>query len=275
MKKPDTQPETTRCPATLGEAPRKECVIVKASPIERKTSVSGRSKLDPLGFITRNKIPTVPSWRTTDLTPASKIQLDPGEGLGIDCERNGLVVIDPDTPAALKAFADLLEKHEGTRRLRTYTVKTPRGHHFYFRAIDGVVVKNSASKLASNLDVRGAGGLVIAPPTPGYEVLLNAPLRSLPTWLADLLASEPKRARTDGVSGTQAHSLAGLTFKLANAQQGTRNDILHWTLCRVVEMPARKQKSALRALRNEARMIGLGDWEIEKTIASVFGARRG
>lgn len=250
---------------------------MKASPSKcRTTGASRRSTLDPFGFITRNKIPTVPSWRTADLTPVTKIQLRPGEGFGIDCERNGLVVIDPDKPAALKAFADLWEKHEGMRRLRTYAVKTPRGHHFYFSAIDGVVIKNSASKLAPNLDVRGVGGFVNAPPTPGYKVLLNVQPRDLPEWLAALLvATEPKRARTDGVTGTQAHSIGGLTMTLANARQGTRNDVLHWSLCRAAEMTQGKQRSALRALRQEARMIGLSDYEIEKTIASVFGAQRG
>ncbi|QYF88547.1 bifunctional DNA primase/polymerase [Arthrobacter sp. PAMC25284] len=218
----------------------------------------------------------MPSWRTTDLTPASKIKLRPGEGFGIDCEHNGIVVIDPDTPEALKAFADLWENHEGTRRLSSYAVTTPRGHHFYFYAIDGVVIRNSASKLAPNLDVRGVGGFVNAPPTPGYKVLLKVPPLELPEWLADMLvATEPRRARTDGVTGTQAHSIGGLTMTLANAQQGTRNDVLHWSLCRAAEMPAAKQRSALRAIRNEARMIGLGDFEIEKTIASVFGGQRG
>ncbi|MDP9693019.1 UNVERIFIED_ORG: hypothetical protein J2X79_000556 [Arthrobacter globiformis] len=252
-------------------------MTVKASPSQcTTTSASGRSKLDPLGFITRNKVPTVPSWRTTDLTPASKIKLRPGEGFGIDCDRNGLVVIDPDTPAALKAFADLWEKHEGKRRLRTYAVKTPRGHHLYFKAAEDVAIRNSASKLAANLDVRGVGGFVNAPPTPGYETLLKVPPRDLPEWLvAMLVATEPRRARTDGVTGTHMHSIGGLTMTLANAQQGTRNDVLHWCLCRAAEMPARKQVSMLRALRHEARMIGLGDWEIEKTIASVFGGRRG
>lgn len=242
----------------------------------RTTGVPQSSKLDPLGFITRNKVPTVPSWRTTHLTPASKIKLRPGEGFGIDCERNGRVVIDLDTRDALRAWADIWEKHEGTRRLSTYTVETPRGHHFHFNAPDSVVIRNSASKLAPNLDVRGAGGFVNGPPTPGYKVLLNVPPRDLPEWLADMLVvTEPKRARTVGVSGTQAHSLGGLTMTLANAQQGTRNDVLHWCLCRAAEMPEGRQRSALRAIRREARMIGLGDWEIEKTISSVFGGRRG
>jgi hypothetical protein len=249
---------------------------VKASPTKHKPSASGRSKLDPLGFITRDKVPIVPSWRTTDLTQASKIKLGPGEGFGIDCERNGIVVLDFDTRQALLAYTDQLEKHEGTRRERTHAVKTPRGFHLRFNAPKGVVIRNSAGKLAPNLDVRGVGGFVNAPPTPGYKVLLNVPPRDLPEWLvAMLVATEPKRARTDGVTGTQAHSLGGLTMTLANAQQGTRNDVLHWCLCRAAEMPAGRQRSALRALRNEARMIGLGNPEIEKTIASVFGGRRG
>jgi hypothetical protein len=248
---------------------------LKASPNNHRTSASAGSKLDLLGFITRNKVPTVPAWRTTKLTPASQIKLRPGEGFGIDCERNGIVVIDPDTPSALRAFADMLEKHEGTRRLRTYTVKTPRGHHFYFYAIDGVVARNSASKLALNLDVRAVGGFVNGAPTPGYQVLLDVPPRDLPEWLVPVLASEPKRARTDGVTGIQVHSIGGIIFRLANAQVGTRNPMLHWCLCRAAEMPARKQRSALRAIRAQARLIGLGDQEIERTVSSVFGGRRG
>lgn len=256
---------------------RKECVTVKASPSKRRTtSASGRSRLDPLGFITRNKIPSVPAWRTTNLTPASQIKLRQLEGFGIDCERNGIVVIDSDTPEALKAFGDLWEKHEGTRRLRTYAVKTPRGHHLYFNAIGGVVIRNSVSKLAPKLDVRGVGGFVNAPPTPGYQILLNAPISDLPEWLVHLLVTTAsERTSTDGVHGTRQHSLGGLIMTLANARQGTRNDILYWCLCRAAEMPAGKQRSALRAIRHEAEMIGLGSAEIEKTITSVFGARRG
>lgn len=240
------------------------------------TSGTGRSTPDLLGFITRNKIPTMPSWRTTDLTPASQIILRPGEGFGVDCERNKIVVIDPDTPEALEVFGDLWEKHEGTRRLRTYAVKTPRGHHLYFNAIDGLPTRNSASLLAPNLDVRGVGGFVNAPPTPGYFVYRDAPIADLPEWLAHLLVTtKSKRANPDGVSGTRQHSIGGLISTLANAGHGTRNDILYWCLCRVAEMPSDKQRSALKALRREAQWTGLGDAEIEKTIASVFGVRRG
>lgn len=247
---------------------------MKVSTKKHKTSASGHSKLDPLGFVTRNKIPTMPSWRTTDLIPASQIELGQGEGFGIDCERNGLVVVDPDTQDALTAFGDLWKKHEGTRRLRTYAVKTPHGHHFYFNAIEGLVVRNSVSRLAPNLDIRGVGGFVNAPPTPGYRVLLRGPVRDLPEWLAHLLvAPRPKRSNTDGLSDARQHSLGGLIATLANARPGTRNNILYWCLCRVAEMPEHEQRSALWSIRQEALVIGLDDCEIEKTIASAFGAR--
>jgi hypothetical protein len=244
---------------------------LKASPSNRKTTrASSRSKLDPLGFITRNKVPTVQSWRTTALTPASKIQLRPGEGFGIDCGRNGIVVVDSDTRLAHTELLTMWEENEGTGEIDTYTVRTPRGWHTYLNAIEGVTLGNSASKLASNLDTRGVGGYVNGPPTPGYRVTKNVPLLDTPGWLAQRLSEGPKRARTAGTFGDMQHSIGGLTFKLANAQEGTRNDVLHWCLHRAAEMPAGRQRSALRALRQEARMIGLGDSEIEKTIASVW-----
>lgn len=108
-----------------------------------------------------------------------------------------------------------------------------------------------------------------------HEVLLNAPLRVLPVWLADLLvATEPKRARTDGLTGTTKHSLGGIIFKLSNAQEGTRDDMLYWSAQRATEMPARKQRSALRHIRRTALEIGLPATQIERTITSAFGGRR-
>jgi hypothetical protein len=66
----------------------------------------------------------------------------------------GINVVDGDTPEA----CDFLQSGAITRT--PWRVKTPRGHHFYYRVNDKLVLRNSA---ANGLDVRGGGGYVVAP----------------------------------------------------------------------------------------------------------------
>ncbi len=70
-----------------------------------------------------------------------------------------LVVVDVDGPlgeAALLRFGALPV---------TVTVRTGKGRHLYFKAPPGVEIRNSARRLGEQLDTRGVGGYVIAPPS--------------------------------------------------------------------------------------------------------------
>ena len=61
------------------------------------------------------------------------------------------------------------------------------GRHYLFRHADGV--RNGAGKLAPGIDVRGEGGYVIMPPSPGYSVIHHRDLRAMePTPRATLRA---------------------------------------------------------------------------------------
>lgn len=87
-------------------------------------------------------------------------------------------VLDIDRMQALEELPDELP--------RTWTVRTPRGgRHLYFAAVEGVT--NSPGNLPAGIDVRGTGGYVIAPPSPGYEVVDRTPIASAPAWLIDLI----------------------------------------------------------------------------------------
>jgi hypothetical protein len=73
---------------------------------------------------------------------------------------SGLIVLDEDT---LKG---------GGQSIRAFTVPfTPKvatgggGFHYYIRDVEGADVRNSAGVLGQGLDIRGAGGYVIAPPS--------------------------------------------------------------------------------------------------------------
>jgi hypothetical protein len=159
---------------------------------------------------------------------------------------------------------------------RTFIVRTRSGgFHLYYQQPPGDPIGCSVGKLGPGIDVRGKGGLAVVPPTPGYSIKVDAPVRPLPQELHELLTATPSRRTVTAPGGTAEHKLGGILSTLNNAVEGERNHTLHWALCRIAEMPARRHPSALWNVRNAARGIGLPDWEIERTIASVFGGNRG
>ena len=74
---------------------------------------------------------------------------------------------------------------------QTWTVRTASGGlHLYFRWPEQPI-RNSASKIAPGIDVRGDGGYVIVPPSPGYEVVNDAEVADVPDWLLSFLLRQP------------------------------------------------------------------------------------
>jgi len=109
---------------------------------------------------------------------------------------SGIVVVDVDErhggAESLKALGDLP---------RTATVKTGGGWHYYFKCPEGVDIRNSAGKLGPGLDIRGAGGYVVAPPSMHvsgvrYKWLIDprGGLAELPRAILDRLTERPKAA---------------------------------------------------------------------------------
>lgn len=136
----------------------------------------------------------------------------PDDPLGIPTGLvNGIFVLDVDTDggsghkydgfAALRA---LEEKHGPLPP--TLMAQSPTGSvHYYFRLAPGVRIKNSASEIviegdtrALGIDVRGEGGMVIAPPSKHprggqYRWLNDLDVADAPGWLIEIV---PK---SDGV----------------------------------------------------------------------------
>jgi Bifunctional DNA primase/polymerase, N-terminal/Primase C terminal 1 (PriCT-1) len=111
-------------------------------------------------------------------------------------ERSGVLALDVDRPAGL----DTLEGEHG-RLPETRTHSTGSGGmHYLFEYPEGSGIRNSAGKLAEDLDIRGEGGYIIVPPsrtTQAYEVLDALPLAAPPMWLTEIL-TEPKWASEAG-----------------------------------------------------------------------------
>jgi Bifunctional DNA primase/polymerase, N-terminal/Primase C terminal 1 (PriCT-1) len=104
-------------------------------------------------------------------------------------EGSGVFVLDVDSDEALAQLERL-----GSMP-RTFNVKTSRGQHFYFQYPAGSGIRNSASKLADGLDVRGEGGYVLLPPSvhPSgalYKILDDSDSAPAPAWLLKKLGSK-------------------------------------------------------------------------------------
>jgi hypothetical protein len=119
---------------------------------------------------------------------------------------SGLVVLDVDRPEILNGWqSDTLTAHTG------------KGRHFYF-SLNGATAKNSVSKLASGLDLRGDGGYVVAPPSRHASGAtytwrdFNTDPQPVPAWL---LQSNPIP------EGQRNETL----FRIASAMRGKAKDV--------------------------------------------------
>jgi len=116
---------------------------------------------------------------------------------------NDFWVLEGDTPDghAHDGIASLrqLEQEHGALP-DTLMAMSPSGsvHRYFQIPTDGRTVRNSASKLAPGVDVRGDGGMVIAPPSvkPGKGVYrwlnLGTPIAAAPEWLLEKVCAEPQ-----------------------------------------------------------------------------------
>lgn len=170
----------------------------------------------PLSFGT--KIPATPNGVKDATTDVPTIQgwwkyADYGIGLATG---NGLFVVDIDA----KAGFDSSESARVALGLpETYTVATRNGGwHLYYRG-NG---PNSVGKLLPGIDTRGSGGYVVAPPTPGYEVLWNETLADIP---AETLKTLERPYRAD------AQLAVSHRDALQGVPQGRRQDALFRYAC--------------------------------------------
>jgi hypothetical protein len=140
-------------------------------------------------------------WGAT--TDSDEIRNDftkwPAASVGIPTgAANGFWVLDADTLEGhgVDGLASLrtLEAEHGELPA-TLQARSPTGSvHYYFRYPEGIEIRNTTSKIAPGLDVRGEGGMVLAPPSlvPGrgsyawinYE--REREIADAPPWLLEL-----------------------------------------------------------------------------------------
>lgn len=139
-------------------------------------------------IVPERKAPMQRGWRATPGRDpewvARQWQQRPDAWVGI-ATGGGRVVVDVDT------------RHGGCLDPawpQTLTARTPSGgwHLHYFTAQP---VPCSVGRLATGVDVRGEGGLVVVPPSPGYEWAALRAVAELPAELITTLTRREERSR--------------------------------------------------------------------------------
>lgn len=145
---------------------------IYVAPVYVSRKADGKKNVRPAGL-----------WRDISTTSQETINRwekeHPKAGLLIDCGKSKIVVVDPDGPEGIEAWQALDQPEP------LWIVDTAGGgQHWYYRAHpDHVVGNDQDGKVAPNVDVRGLGGFVIAPPSSDGAGQWRG--RGAPDWSAD------------------------------------------------------------------------------------------
>jgi Bifunctional DNA primase/polymerase, N-terminal len=186
---------------------------------------------------------------------------------GIELGRAGLLVIDADRHGSadgVAAFQALTLRHG--LPVGPVTITAGRGLHYLFRQPEGERFRNRRGRLPQGIDVRGAGGWVVAPGSvrPDGAVWQSAtdtpPLRDafpdrvprVPDWIANLIQGWPTHnnslhsrepaaipASSSRHAAYAKAALARNASDLAAAQTGGRNNLANAIAFRMGRMVAR------------------------------------
>lgn len=193
---------------------------------------------------------------------------------------SGIFVVDIDSAkGGIENLARLAKRHG--QLPDTFTVRTGGGGwHFYFSWSTGADIRNSASKIALGVDVRGTGGYVLAPPSNHfsggyYEPELHIDPVAAPDWLIGALVepAKPKRPPAEPPPPIHHAGLSGVLRSVLTAGEGSRNSILFWASHRFSEAVEEKllgERDARALLFDVAMQCGLGEREAAATINSAF-----
>lgn len=190
-------------------------------------------------------------------------------------EQSNLVVVDLDGGEAVQWWAEA--EHQPTR-----LVKTTKGFHLYYRYPAGLNIRNSASKIAPGVDIRGNGGYVVAPPSlhkSGNQYTWGKywNVEPLPAVIAEAAHVEPPppvpkdfKPRTEpGTSKYGSSVLEKSAEAIATASPGSRNDNLNrkaYVVGMFVAGGEIDEYEARTALVHAGSMAGLDHTEVVRTV---------
>jgi hypothetical protein len=253
-------------------------------------------KVIPFRVHNKTKTPLIKNWSPYNYS-AEMIVREIDRAFGIVVPK-GLIVIDLDCDdsgkyVGLDAIVDLATDCgvNDVDFLNTLITDTPSGGmHLWYRVPPNVHVRNSASRIATNVDVRVADkGLVLMPPSINSE---GAPymfsgtgnIARLPKWLLQYINEVNRDAAEVGSAikrldydllvnnKNQAKYLANRAGLISGAGTGARNNTLNavaYSIYRRVAGGLIDAYAADMAIENAALIAGLDAQEVAATMRSA------
>jgi hypothetical protein len=199
----------------------------------------------------------------------------------------GFFVLDVDVKANRQG-GDWLNANSH-RMVQSRTIHTGSGGlHIYFRHPGGRI-KNSNDKIAPGIDIRGDGGYVIVPPSPGYSIADDAPMADAPDWLLNTLTEQPEPVRPNPQpsphhsSGNTPYGMAALEAEcnaIRSAYFGSQETTLNAACLKIGSLAAAGElesgyalSALLAAARSMANEPGKPRWgyaEVDRKVRRAF-----
>ena len=182
----------------------------------------------PIAIRANDKRPMAPGWQTAELTDTlAALNSTPGANIGVAVPP-GFMVLDIDTKGGANGF-DTLTNYPALPDTLTATTPTG-GQHKWFKLPPGLPVPNRVG-IAPGLDIRSAGGYVVAPPSAidgkpyawqGWDSITDPQIAAATPWLLQLIQQRPAPAPVaqddDPIpDGCRNSTLASIAGRLRNA----------------------------------------------------------
>lgn len=208
---------------------------------------------------------------------------------------SGWYVIDIDIKAGASGMDWLHAMSENLIPTRTHKTQSG-GLHLIFSLPAGNEVRNSASKIAAGVDVRGSGGYVIVPPSPGYAIADDTDIAEMPEWLyrecirrpdkpePPAPRNTPPRAIENGGTAYGLAALDGECQAIRTAMDGTKHDTLNRAAYAIGGLVAAGEldhgtayaalSGALEAIRHQCRDFRAAVKTLDQSFRDGIGAPR-
>ncbi|SOC27467.1 hypothetical protein BTH160X_300021 [Brochothrix thermosphacta] len=177
-------------------------------------------------------------------------------------------VLDIDVHGSNEGMEQLKEWESNYGQVQTTTVQTPTGGlHYYFSGTQ-FLPTSSTSKLAPQVDIKGKGGYVLAPPSihPNggtYEVLNSHPIVEAPEWLKTLIRNSEGQQKRKLSSDEWGELLSGVNV-------GERNNTLARLAGRYLYKLGSHETYEILKMWNANLANPLAISELNKTFSSIL-----
>lgn len=236
-----------------------------------------------------SKEPAIKGWPDEATSDPAKVGAwwKENEDYNIGIHTKGLLVVDLDVKdGGPETWRDLVESQEilGEAPPDTMTTRTPSGGlHHLFSLTPGTEVGNSVRTFGRGIDVRGRGGYVLGPGSSiggkCYE-LISGKKKAMfaPAWVLGRTTAPKARTHSAGVRLNEEteKSVAEAEAWIARAPrpaEGERNNVAFRVAAEAFEYGI-ELDTGQDLMRQWNEDVGLGDDELETTVASAYRNRR-